>query len=257
MATKKLRPSLFSPSLKVHDLRLAYNERDASNPHVPSRHCKFQHFVYNLVEPALQDKYECPPYVDPKRWRKAQQDRPRDDACVPAPVVGYDALRQRVHHDQQVARELGAYVDKVESSVAGVDAWTARTELAMERARHRQLQLGQRLLAAMHKVDLLLAWGLPFHERERELRDRLQQLGHEIPAPQRQLAELATHFAHEGRHFETLARLGDADMGALHRALASQNEGLEHLTKILQRDERDLEIVLREAMNDVDPSRAA
>ena len=63
-----------------------------------------------------------------------------------------------------------------------------------------------------------------------------------------QLAELATHFAHEGRHFETLARLGDADMGALHRALASQNEGLEHLTKILQRDERDLEIVLREAM---------
>ena len=106
MATKKLRPSLFSPSLKVHDLRLAYNERDASNPHVPSRHCKFQHFVYNLVEPALQDKYECPPYVDPKRWRKAQQDRPRDDACVPAPVVGYDALRQRVHHDQQVAREL-------------------------------------------------------------------------------------------------------------------------------------------------------
>ena len=32
---------------------------------------------------------------------------------------------------------------------------------------------------------------------------------------------------------------GDADMGALHRALASQNEGLEHLTKILQRDERE------------------
>ncbi len=35
--------------------------------------------------------------IDPRVWRQAQEDNPDTESMIPAPIIGIDALKKRIH----------------------------------------------------------------------------------------------------------------------------------------------------------------
>jgi Nucleoporin complex subunit 54 len=62
-----------------------------------------QHLMYNTVEPSQKHLYQRPPFIEQSLWEQAERDNQEPDDCVPYPVVGFQALVDRLKSQQEHA----------------------------------------------------------------------------------------------------------------------------------------------------------
>ncbi len=62
--------------------------------------------MYNVVEPADRHKYMCPTFIEKRLWEQAERENPQPEDCVPVAVIGFQALQERIGHQQQHALGL-------------------------------------------------------------------------------------------------------------------------------------------------------
>jgi Nucleoporin complex subunit 54 len=59
--------------------------------------------MYNAVEPSQKHLYQRPPFIEQSLWEQAERDNQEPDDCVPYPVVGFQALVDRLKSQQEHA----------------------------------------------------------------------------------------------------------------------------------------------------------
>ncbi|KAJ8082200.1 Nucleoporin nup57 [Marasmius tenuissimus] len=251
---------------KIEGIVGAWN---ATNPAT----CRFQHYFYNLVDPAQVNLYTRPPTaVKEDLWQKAVRENPDPSCLVPVLALGYDDLRGRV--DAQTQQSTGHREKLIELQGRLRTLTTHHTTTTIPRLQRYsalQTQLLHRLLKLVTHLHLLIpsVRSSAIGEAEEELKSQLEEVASEVGVSRSSSVE---NSARKGGRLKS--KLGElwAVIGALKareeglnamtggsgewkvvdeeglariaQVLAEQQAGLAHLTKILQKDLKDLAIIM-------------
>ncbi|KAF8065006.1 nucleoporin complex subunit 54-domain-containing protein [Lyophyllum atratum] len=231
---------------------------NAWNPASPQ--CRFQHIFYNLVNPNQVSLYQKPPNVPNEVWEKAMRENPDPKCLVPVIATGFDDLRERV--DAQ-SRQAEQHKERLKDIKTRLDALSERHSLSngprLRRAASQQTQLTQRLLAFVQHLHLLIpaVRSSSIRPEEEQLRGQLEEIEEEVRRGRirGKLNELwaligAINAASErgrgggGGGQGEWAVVDEEGLAQIAQILSEQQNGLAHLTKILQRHQKDLSVIM-------------
>ncbi|KAG6828809.1 hypothetical protein H0H92_006691 [Tricholoma furcatifolium] len=229
----------------------------AWNPQSPS--CRFQHAFYNIVDPARVAQFQRPQNVSNELWEKARKENPNPSCFVPVFATGFDDLRARVDAQSAQSEKLKERLTDLKKRI---DALTERHALSnvsrLQRAQAQQIHVTQRLLAFARHLHLLIPAirSSAFRPEEEQLRRELERVEDEIRRGRLggKLNELwaligaVSASAERGRSGDgnagEWAVVDEEGLAQIAQILSDQQAGLAHLTKVLQKTDKDLDVIL-------------
>ncbi|KZT26110.1 hypothetical protein NEOLEDRAFT_1155984 [Neolentinus lepideus HHB14362 ss-1] len=234
----------------------------AWNPNSPD--CRFQHFFYNLVDRNQIHLYGRPPNATNEAlWQKAVHENPDPSCLVPALAVGFDDLQKRVEAQTQ---QVAAHQENVKELRTRIENLARRHELSNSSRIHRaaavQAQITHQVLKLVRHLHLLIPTlrSSSIRPEEEALRAALEDIDTAIRRPgglgrlKGKLNELWALIGavNAARERDGKARadgsvgwavVDEDGLNQIAQILMEQQAGLEHLTRILQRDLKDLAVV--------------
>ncbi|KAG5351850.1 hypothetical protein C0989_004740 [Termitomyces sp. Mn162] len=230
---------------------------NAWNP--ASLECRFQHAFYNMVDPSKVAQYQRPLNVSNEMWEKARRENPNPSCFVPVFATGFDDLRARVEAQSAQSEKLKQRLTDVKKRL---DVLLERHALSnvsrLKRAAAQQTQVAQRLLGFAQHLHLLIPAirSSAIRPEEEQLRGRLEEIEEELRRGRLagKMNELWALIGAVGASAEK-GRSGDGSgsewavvdeegLAQITQILSDQQAGLAHLTKVLQRIQRDIAVIL-------------
>lgn len=210
--------------------------------------CAFKFTIYPPKDQAgryLQFKDE---YLD----TVAIERNPDPDRLVPRTLMGATELRNRYKSQNSESARMVTELEKIKSTQIG----PIRHEQSQLSVKYRQFkdkhnEQARRLTKLLRDVEVLRNRGRPLHNEEirhREEYDRAIIIKSGFEGKLTQLESLTSAYSAEigenaeNEHFEQMT---DADLLTIYQLLSKQHEGILHLTRILDKDLRDAEIMAR------------
>ena len=227
-------------------LHAAYNTTN------PTTECRFQHIFYDpadantIYQYTMMGKRSHQPHVDPKVWAEAEAYNPDHNSYIPVSVVGAEQLQSRVSSQQAKAIKLKETLQKLRTSIDGVNKGIVKSNAIAQTYKRDQECLMQQLLRTLRKVETLRCMNVPTQSGEREFREKLNQISREISTVNIALKEVVKNAERcKSERFlqESVADLSQDDQARIARALRDQKQALETLKKVSRTDVRDLEIM--------------
>ncbi|KAI5123756.1 hypothetical protein M0805_000347 [Coniferiporia weirii] len=232
-----------------------------------SPQCRFQHFFYNLVDPSQVHMYGRPQNAsNDALWQKAVRENPDPSCYVPALAVGFDDIQKRVEAQTAQATAHKEKLKELRTRIAALSSSHSATNAPrLHRAAVVQTQLQQRLVRLVQHLHLLIpsVRSSSIRPEEEALRSVLEGLEEEIKRPngvgrlKGKLSELwavigAIESAREreqksGESNVEWAVVDAEGMQKLTQILSEQQNGIAHLTKVVQSHQKDLDVILGRA----------
>ncbi|KAG6330896.1 hypothetical protein ID866_8196, partial [Astraeus odoratus] len=189
-----------------------------------SPQCRFQHYFYNLVDPSQVSLYGRPSNATNEAlWQRAVRENPDPTCLVPVLALGFDALQTRVEAQTQQA---AAQQEKLKASIRPEEE---ALRVALEEMEEEIRRPGgtSRMRAKLNGLWALVGAVNAARERGRKA----------------------------GVDGATEWTVVDEDgLKQIAQILVDQQAGLEHLTKILQRDLKDLRVITGDGTEEEDLS---
>ncbi|GJJ14730.1 hypothetical protein Clacol_008997 [Clathrus columnatus] len=249
-----------------------------------SPQCRFQHFFYNLVDPRQIGSYGRPSNAtDDALWNQAIRENPdptwyilfyisrmcshRDVSMVPVLAVGFDDLQKRVDAQSAQAKQ---HTEKLKELQTRLNALAQTHVLSTTRRTTHAIQthtlINHRLLRLVEHIHLLIPnlRSTAITPEEEALRANLERIREELSSGngRGRLNELwallgAVRAAKErdGSPEEVEWKVVDWDgLERLAAILGEQQQGLAHLTTVINNDLKDLEIMGGKSQNSLQES---
>ncbi|KAI9433031.1 nucleoporin complex subunit 54-domain-containing protein [Lactarius indigo] len=250
----------------------------AWNPTSPLN--RFQHYFYNFVDPSQVHQYGRPANAtDESLWQKAVRENPDPTHLVPVLATSFDDLQKRV---EAQAQQATAQQERLKEIRARIEKVSERHVLSnaprLQKLASAQAQLTHRLLRLVQHLHLLIPAlrSSSIRPEEEALRAALEEIDGEIRRPGGmgriigKLNELwalvgavnATRGANSRGSTDGVewAVVDEEGLNQIVQILGEQQAGLTHLTRIIQKDVRDIGIIYGEdegPQGGVDSSRSA
>lgn len=250
----------------------------AWNPSSPLN--RFQHYFYNFVDPSQVHQYGRPANAtDESLWQKAVRENPDPTHLVPVLATSFDDLQKRV---EAQAQQATAQQERLKEIRARIEKVSERHVLSnaprLQKLASAQAQLTHRLLRLVQHLHLLIPAlrSSSIRPEEEALRAALEEIDGEIRRPGGmgriigKLNELwalvgavnATRGANSKGSTDGVewAVVDEEGLNQIVQILGEEQAGLTHLTRIIQRDLRDIGIIYGEdegPQGGVDSSRSA
>ncbi|KAL4243379.1 hypothetical protein ABKN59_010860 [Abortiporus biennis] len=232
-----------------------------------SPQCRFQHYFYNLVEPSTVHLYGRPANAtNDALWQKALRENPDSTCLVPVIACGFDDVRQRVEAQTKQASDQQ---DRLKDLKTRIEALVTRHQTSnvsrLQKAQILQMQLTHRLLLIIQHLHLLIPTlrSSSIRPEEEDLRAALENIEVEIRGNgaaagrgglgkmRGKLNELwallgAVNAARERDRVNgnvEWAVVDEDGLAQIAQILSDEQAGLAHLTKVLQKNLRDLAII--------------
>ncbi|THH32835.1 hypothetical protein EUX98_g1332 [Antrodiella citrinella] len=236
-----------------------------------SPNCQFQHYFYNLVDPAQVHLYGRPQNaVNDALWQKAVRENPDPSCFVPVIASGFDDIQQRV---EAQSRQAQAHQNSLKELKTRIRALTEKHEVTnsarLMRAATLQTQLTQRVMRVVQHLHLLIPAlrSSSIRAEEETLRARLEEIAEEIKRPgglgrlKGKLNELWAFIgalnAAKDRDRKDSGRgwavVDEDGLTQIAQILANEQAGLAHVMKVLQRDLKDLNVIEGKPNKEDDP----
>jgi len=238
----------------------------AWNPTSPLN--RFQHYFYNLVDPSQVHLYGRPANAtDESLWQKAVRENPDPTCLVPVLATSFDDLQTRIEAQTQQAT---GHQEKLKEIRARIEKLSERHVLAnaprLQKLASAQIQLSHRLLRLVQHLHLLIPAlrSSSIRPEEEALRAALEEIDGEIRRPGgmgRIVGKLNELWALVGavNAMRGANSKGSSDgvewavvdedgLNQIVQILVDEQAGLMYLTKILQRDLRDIGVIYGEEM---------
>ncbi|GBE83336.1 Nucleoporin nup44 [Sparassis crispa] len=237
-----------------------------------SPQCRFQHYFYNLVDPSQVQLYGRPANAtNDALWQKAIRENPDPSCLVPVIAIGFDDLQKRVEAQSQQATAQQERLKELQTRIA---ALSQRHQLSnasrLNRASMLQTQLTHRVLKLVQHLHLLIPTlrSSAIRPEEEALRTALEDIDQDIRRPggtgrmRGKLNELwaligAVNAARERDRKGGVVEwtvVDDEGLSQIAQILADEQAGLAHLTKILQRDIKDLAVIQGTSVKEEEPN---
>ncbi|EDQ98320.1 uncharacterized protein LACBIDRAFT_336068, partial [Laccaria bicolor S238N-H82] len=219
--------------------------------------CRFQHNFYNLVDPNQVNLYGRPPNAtNDALWEKALRENPDPSCMVPVIAIGFDDLRDRVEAQNQQSTTHTKKLTDLKSRLESLStAHAVQNSTRLLRASAKQTQIVHRLLVFVQHLHLLIpsVRSSAIRPEEEEMRGKLEEIEDEIRKG-RVKGRLNELWALLGAVSASIERgrggtgewavVDDEGLGQIAQILSEQQAGLAHLTKILQKCQRDLAVIM-------------
>ncbi|KIY43006.1 hypothetical protein FISHEDRAFT_27973, partial [Fistulina hepatica ATCC 64428] len=232
------------------------------NPDSPQ--CRFQHYFYNVEDPNRVNLFGRPPNAkNDVLWETAVRKNPNPACMVPVVAIGFDDLRGRADAQAQISTQHQEQVKALKNRIADlVNSHSIKNYTRFQRAATMRRQLEQRILRLVQHLHILIpsVRASAIRPSEEELRLRLEALAEEMYGSKedgrkdRMRGKLNELWALVGalgavndhvRNDEADWAVVDEDgLAQITSILAGQQAGIQHLTKVLQQDQRDIDIIL-------------
>jgi len=229
---------------------------------------RFQHYFYNLVDPSQVHLYGRPANAtDESLWQKAVRENPDPTCLVPVLATSFDDLQKRVEAQTQQAT---AHQEKLKEIRARIEKLSERHVLAnaprLQKLGSAQIQLSHRLLRLVQHLHLLIPAlrSSSIRPEEEALRAALEEIDGEIRRPGGmgrivgKLNELwalvgavnAMRGANSKGNTDGVewAVVDEEGLNQIVQILAEEQAGLTHLTKIIQKDMREIGVIYGEEL---------
>ncbi|KAL6304670.1 nucleoporin complex subunit 54-domain-containing protein, partial [Sparassis latifolia] len=231
-----------------------------------------QHYFYNLVDPSQVQLYGRPANAtNDALWQKAIRENPDPSCLVPVIAIGFDDLQKRVEAQSQQATAQQERLKELQTRIA---ALSQRHQLSnasrLNRASMLQTQLTHRVLKLVQHLHLLIPTlrSSAIRPEEEALRTALEDINQDIRRPggtgrmRGKLNELwaligAVNAARERDRKGGVVEwtvVDDEGLSQIAQILADEQAGLAHLTKILQRDIKDLAVIQGTSVKEEEPN---
>ncbi|KAG8738285.1 hypothetical protein FRC12_016813 [Ceratobasidium sp. 428] len=232
------------------------NIAQAWNPSSPS--CRFQYYFYNLVD--QPQNYGRPANAtNDALWKRAVSENPNPDRLVPALALGFDDLKKRVTSQQTQSTAHMAALSALRTRLANLTqkhAESHTTRLARTAQQHTELARRVRSLARQLHMLIPSVRRSALGPEEDELRRRLGALEegagmarmgarmNELWAAVGSVQAMRERAKREGAGSAVeWAVVDEEGLANIATILRDQQNGLTHVTKILQGDLRALKIM--------------
>ncbi|TFK75520.1 hypothetical protein BDN72DRAFT_757282, partial [Pluteus cervinus] len=215
-----------------------------------------QYIFYNLVEPSQVGLYTRPLNVAPEVWEQGVRENPDPSCLVPVIATGFDDLHVRVKAQTDTASNQQKVLQELKSRLEALREKHAVNNISrLQKAQFQQTQLTQRLLAFIQHLHLLIpaVRSSSLRPEEEQLRGQLEEIAEEIRRGRLKgrLNELwallgAVNASRPGGAAGGVgdwAVVDEDGLAQISQILTEQQNGLAHLTKILQKDSKDLSII--------------
>ncbi|KAG9323048.1 hypothetical protein KVV02_001703 [Mortierella alpina] len=226
--------------------------KNAWDPTHPN--CQFKHFFYNFVHPDDVNKYGPPPNVDVYEWRQALEECPDRECMVPALAVGFEDLKKRMECQNDMTDMQRIKLDEIEFKMNEIMQFhLLQTASKVREFKRRHIQLAQRVLTLMKRVQILRNRGVPIRADEEMLRVRLENALEQLRNPAHFRGKITELWA-QIQILKDSKRLhptgsydvsDEAQLEVIGKVLQDQQAGLQHITSILQQDMQDIETLQR------------
>ncbi|KAL5639919.1 hypothetical protein ACGC1H_006474 [Rhizoctonia solani] len=225
------------------------NIYQAWSPTSPS--CRFQYYFYNLVEnPQI---YGRPANATNEAlWKRAVSENPNPERLVPALAVGFDDLKKRTLSQQQENQNHMAALAQLRTRLTAVTAKHDTTRLARLAQTHTELSRRVRALARQLHMLIPAVRRSALGPEEEELRRKLLALEegaglNRLASRMNELWAMAESARARGKEAGgnkiEWAVVDEEGLAGITQILTAQQNGLLHVTKILQEDLRALKII--------------
>ncbi|CAE6464824.1 unnamed protein product [Rhizoctonia solani] len=225
------------------------NIYQAWSPTSPS--CRFQYYFYNLVE--NPQAYGRPANATNEAlWKRAISENPNPERLVPALAVGFDDLKKRTLSQQQENKNHIAALAQLRTRLTAVTAKHDTTRLARLAQTHTELSRRVRALAMQLHMLIPAVRRSALGPEEEELRRKLLTLeeGAGLTRLASRMNELwamvesaRARGKEAGGNKVEWAVVDEEGLASISQILTAQQNGLLHVTKILQEDLRALKII--------------
>ncbi|KAG0044207.1 hypothetical protein BGZ83_010557 [Gryganskiella cystojenkinii] len=225
------------------------NSWDPTHPN-----CQFKHFFYNFVHPDDVNKYGPPPNVDQFEWQQAIAECPDRECMVPALAVGFEDLKKRMESQNDMTEMQRIKLDEIEVKMNEIMQFhLLQTASKVREFKRRHIQLAQRVLTLMKRVQILRNRGVPLRADEETLRVRLENALEQLKNPAHFRGKITELWAqiqilkdskrlHPSGNYEVS---DEAQLEGIGKVLQDQQSGLQHITAVLQQDMQDIELLQR------------
>ncbi|KAG0337610.1 hypothetical protein BG004_007570 [Podila humilis] len=243
--TGNIKPEI-SPWQKFQYIKNAW---DPTHPN-----CQFKFYFYNFVHPDDVSKYGPPPNTDPYEWMQAMQESPDRECMVPALAVGFEDLKKRMESQNDMTEMQRIKLNEIENKMNDIMQFhLLQTASKVREFKRRHIQLAQRVLTLMKRVQILRNRGVPISQEEENLRGRLEELLEQLKNPAHFRGKITELWA-QIQILKDSKRLhpsgtydvsDEAQLEVIGKVLADQQAGLQHITSVLQKDMVDIETLQR------------
>ncbi|KAG0288145.1 hypothetical protein BGZ96_008044 [Linnemannia gamsii] len=225
------------------------NAWDSNHPN-----CRFKHFFYNFVHPDDVNKYGPPPNVELYDWNQALQECPDRECMVPALAVGFEDLRKRMETQNDMTEMQRIKLEEIEAKMNQIMQFhMLQTANKVREFKRRHIQLAQRVLTLMKRVQILRNRGVPLRADEEVLRVRLENALEQLRNPAHFRGKITELWAqlqilkdskrlHPAGNYEVS---DEAQLEGISKVLQDHQAGLHQLTMVLQQDMQDIETLQR------------
>jgi hypothetical protein len=261
----------------VANLQSKYSSTAAGAPTVPSSQCAFTAIMYHplsgeqrtsiasysATHTGLNNKMSSmslsaavlpkPPHISQKVWNEAQARNPNPAELTPVAMIGASSLHSHLVWQQTEATKLGGYVTELKGQLEFLSKTCANSQRGIRQASLEHEVLQRRLLEVMRKVEIVRCMGQPMQQAEREGMEKMERLLRDVNALTRGVVDVEERGREQSRVWKRKAAavssgkvdwsLEKEDKVALMEVLNEQSCGLEGLSHIVKRDERDVGIL--------------
>ncbi|KIJ64824.1 hypothetical protein HYDPIDRAFT_175333 [Hydnomerulius pinastri MD-312] len=203
-----------------------------------------QHYLHHLADPGHVSLYGRPPNVTNEAlWQRAMRTSPDRRCMVPVLALGFDALNATAQQDK-ASTLLPSHSDApTPTCLQSLTATHHGTTLPrVYRALSQQMHISHRLLKLIQHVHLLIPTVLSSIRPEEEaLCVALEDMEEYVRRPGEMNKMMGKFGGDAGVGWAVLDEEG---LKQIAQILSDQQAGLQHLTKILQRDLKDVGVMM-------------
>ncbi|ORY49622.1 hypothetical protein BCR33DRAFT_713943 [Rhizoclosmatium globosum] len=242
--------------------------------------CQFRHYFYNMVHPSEVGMYKCPPNHDPTLYQQAVQDNPDPSCMVPVLAIGFEDLKKRISHQDQMSEMHKAKLTELAEMLNTIERkHYLETVVKLDEYKRRHVELTHRVLILMRTVEILRNKGYPIRSEEESLRARLEAMATQLKKPAHfrgrvQELEAALRLVKDSRRLETVGSVGggvgaggddgkraglngedgmvvdgnelsEEQIRLISEALSSAHDGLKNLKEVVDEGKKDVDVMSR------------
>ncbi|XP_056011625.1 nuclear pore complex protein Nup54-like [Ostrea edulis] len=204
-----------------------------------------------FTEQALKEYLETPPAgIHPFLWEQAKLDNPDPDSLIPAPMIGFKALHQRLKHQEQQTQAHQQRLDLIAEDLESLQQRQVNMLAKLEEYKRKHIQLSHRLLQVVVKQEISRKMGYSIQAEEEQLRVQLEKTQLELNHPTQfkgRLNELMSQIRMQNHLAGTRADISyQMDPGLqqeIKQLLKQQQDGLKHLVDIIKDDSQDVQLM--------------